>query len=455
MHTTRRQMLKRMGLGAGFVGLSPLLNQLRAAESDATLPRRFVFVSRGNGLRPYGLQPAGLEDQVKGNDNLAIRDLNELQLHATMKPLERFRSKTTIVQGLSANMCRGVHSASYGALGANASDKSPIGATVDHLLSKASPCAFPHLRLCASGDPEKFVRDPMLSAAGPDLPLMYYCSPAGAYRDIFGALVGEEKFQAEADLQRNLLDFVGDDLRRLRARLTSAEQAKLEYYTAGVEALQKRQSRIAALDEQSQVHVPEFNDIYTSGEDEDTIQAHFNMATAALLTGLTRVVSISLDALGTTYRQLGIDVVLHSVGHAELNPDRGEGLDISGVEACHRIRKFHFDLIADMAAKLDQVPEGDGTMLDNTAIVFLSDAASTHHGGYHQFPFVVVGGLGGRLKTGRHIQYPNYGSAGNRTIGSFYTTLLHAAGRPQDGFGHLDAKLPKDEQKAPLAELLI
>lgn len=456
MQSTRRELLKRMALGAGFVGLNPLLRQLRAANSGepGQRPLRFVFVSRANGLRPYGLQPVGMQDQRKGNDKLGVRELKEVELHPTMKSLESLKAKTTIVQGLSARMCRGVHSASFGALGANASNTSPLGPTVDHLLSKGSLCAFPHLRLCAAGNMERYVASPSLSAAGADVPLMSYCSPQGAYRDIFGALVGEEKLRTEADLRRNLLDFVADDLRRLNARLTSEERWKLQYYSAGVESLQNRQTRIAALGDKARAQVPEFSDIYASEAPEDTLQAHFDMAAAALITGLTQVVTMSLDGLDTTYRKLGIDVSLHNVGHAETKPERGEGLDMTGVEACHRVRKLHLDLIADMASKLDEVPEGDGTMLDSTAIVFLSEAASTHHAGYNQFPFVIVGGLGGRLKTGRHIHYPNYGAAGNRTIGSFYTTLLHAAGRPQDGFGQYDANLPKDEQQQPLGELL-
>jgi hypothetical protein len=64
------------------------------------------------------------------------------------------------------------------------------------------------------------------------------------------------------------------------------------------------------------------------------------------------------------------------------------------------------------------------------------------------------GNLGGRLKTGRYLHYPSYGQAGNRTIGSLYTTLLHAAGAPRDGFGQIDLKLPKAGQDEPLAELL-
>ncbi len=93
-------------------------------------------------------------------------------------------------------------------------------------------------------------------------------------------------------------------------------------------------------------------------------------------------------------------------------------------------------------------------MLDNTLIVFFSDAGQQHHANYQNFPMLLLGNLGGRIKTGRYLHYPSYGQSGNRTIGSLYTTLLHATGHPRDGFGQIDLKLPIDEQKSPLGELL-
>ena len=81
------------------------------------------------------------------------------------------------------------------------------------------------------------------------------------------------------------------------------------------------------------------------------------------------------------------------------------------VEARTRIRTFQIEQIARVAAKLAAVPERDGTMLDNTLIVYLSDAAEQHHGVCLQWPFVLVGGLGKTLKRtkgGRYLHYTGY-----------------------------------------------
>lgn len=93
-------------------------------------------------------------------------------------------------------------------------------------------------------------------------------------------------------------------------------------------------------------------------------------------------------------------------------------------------------------------------MLDNTLIVFFSDAGQQHHANYQNFPMVLVGNTGGKFKTGRYLSYPSYGETGNRTMGSFYLSLLAAAGHPRENFGQLDLQLPKPSQQETLRELL-
>ena len=78
---------------------------------------------------------------------------------------------------------------------------------------------------------------------------------------------------------------------------------------------------------------------------------------------------------------------------------------ITGVEGIRRVRRCHVQLMAKLAAKLEAVPEGEGTMLDNTLIVMLSESGGAHHCHFGTFPFVTLGGLGGALQTGKYIQY--------------------------------------------------
>ena len=192
-------------------------------------------------------------------------------------------------------------------------------------------------------------------------------------------------------------------------------------------------------------------DKYTSPISTHQLEAHFDMASAALISGITNVVTLHTDDLNSSYQGLGITPKVHSVGHGASSGQ------LTSQDCRNIIRKFHFDLIADMAAKLQAIPEGDGTMLDNTIIVYLSDNADKHHSSATEWPMVVLGNLAGRLNSrGRYLAYPRYGAAAHRqTISNWLTTLCHLAGFPQDHFGQPDFALGKaKDQQGPLSELL-
>ena len=175
------------------------------------------------------------------------------------------------------------------------------------------------------------------------------------------------------------------------------------------------------------------------------------MASAALITGLTNVVTVHADDLNCVYSGIGVGNNVHAIGH-------GAGYATLSSQDCRNaIRTFHIDLIASMAAKLDKVPEGNGTMLDNTIIVYTSDNAANHHSFGLDWPMLVLGNAGGALKTkGRYLAYPRYGTPNhNHTICNWFTTLCHVAGVPQDFFGQPDMALGKPEdQHGPLNELI-
>jgi hypothetical protein len=104
--------------------------------------------------------------------------------------------------------------------------------------------------------------------------------------------------------------------------------------------------------------------------------------------------------------------------------------------------------------KLEAIPEGNGTMLDNTVIVYLSDAADKHHTQCVEWPYVLLGGSP-RLKLGgRYLVYPDRGQPGWRTVNTIHNSLLHAAGLPGENFGHHMKGIDDIVQKGPLSEIV-
>jgi hypothetical protein len=209
--------------------------------------------------------------------------------------------------------------------------------------------------------------------------------------------------------------------------------------------MRSRQDRINENRERLRANLPAL-DRFDSRRTTQRFEAQCAIAAASLASGLTNVVTI--DAAGGigsyhTWTDLGITTDGHSIGHMN-------GPDSLSVP----IRRFHAERVADLARRLDAVREGNGTMLDNTLIIWMSDSGEAHHGFCSEWPLVMVGGLG-RLRTaGRFLQYPNYETAGNRTIANFYLSLLHAVGDRRERFGERDPNMNEAEQNGPLAEIM-
>jgi hypothetical protein len=198
--------------------------------------------------------------------------------------------------------------------------------------------------------------------------------------------------------------------------------------------------------------LPKLDDEFAKPTEVNRLKAQFETATAALLAGLTNSVTIASGGGHQNYLawpDLGVPINGHGVGHGEtvngLTTDQLHGM----------VRKYHCQLIAALAGNLASVREGDGTMLDRTLIVYLSDSGEAHHPNLKTWPVVLLGGLGGKLKPGgRYVQLPGYGQKKHRTLANLYLTLLAAAGRPRDTFGHPDSGLRDIDQSGGIMELL-
>jgi hypothetical protein len=459
----RRQFLQSVGLGAGSVLLSPVLRQVEAHAAGDAPPLRFVFVLESNGRLPKFMQPSGIE-WPEGQYHTRVEKLIDQPLTSDnalpkgLAPLEPYRERMTVIQGLSGKIADGGgHSANFGALGCcpgKAPDGTykPLTETIDAALGRALPAVFPQLVL-------GIVKDANLSmvyncsATGKNKPIPTICHPDLAYSTVFGS-VAEGSARQQFNSDRNLLDFMVDDIRRVDSQLTGGEREKFQRHLEAFEALRDQQSRLNDLENTLREHAPVYSSKYKSNIETDRLDAHFDLGAAALVGGLTNVLTIASgvgqDHMSVTFRGLGVDVAKHELGHG--TKDKGRDAD----DVLDIIRAHHAALIVRLMKKLQAVPEGDGTMMDNTLIFFTSDAGNTHHPGFDQWPLLVIGDLGGRLKTrGRFLGYPKYGAEGHRTMANLYLTFLEAVGAPRKSFGVPDSNLRDIDQTGPLAELMV
>ncbi len=462
---TRRDWLT--GLAAGSTMLSPLARCLAdqaTAAVDPPTPSRFVFVLFENGLREYEVQP---EEVPMASESVRATPLKSLTLpKRVIDPFTPFMDRLTLIQGLRGSHLNPNHGAGYGALSGlpqAPADKRRVRAeSIDAALAQISPGLFPMVALGINGGGTETSTAYGISAWGQGKPVPIQCRPELAYESLFGS-TGTD--QNDFLSRKNLLDFVSGDLKHLQKGLGSAGREQLDYHLDALESLSKRRGQLGNLKDDGELakHAPQ-----PFAEPPmlmpDVIAAQFDIATAALSAGLTNVITLTsgLGGLSPSYKGFS-NMGQHSAGHGNPDPDLG----VRGSEIVRRAHHFMAERTADMMKQLASIPEGSGTMLDNTVIVFMSDSAERQHSHGSQWPVVVLGDLGGRLKTGQLLTYPmearvsedSYGETTERgtgmpdnpTLNRFFCTLLHAAGAPRENFNLL---VPGLDQNGPLAELI-
>lgn len=447
MATIRRTWLKHVSLGTGALLLRPVLDRLHAGEvAKRKKPWRVVFVMQANGFHPWAAQPKNLPITEAGPAKTVNLSLDDYELSEDMEPLKDYKKLVTIIQRLSGANVRPSHSARFGAL-SGVLGRTAKAQTIDAALARLSPGTFPMVNLGVATSELRsengMVR--VCSAWGPDKPIGTQLDPNLAYKALFGEAAGK------IDEGGRLMDLIGDDVSRVQKNLSAAERERFAQYLDVFETLDQRQDLFRKAEEAGvKGAAPKVGDAFASTLAAKRLTAQFELAAASLICGLTSVATIASGACDTNgyFGGLGVDdQELHQVGHF-----KAEGRTWQAVYTT--IRRFHFKLIAGLIDRLNQVSDEDGTpLMENTLIVYTSDGADTHHSSGKQWPFVLIGNLRSALRTGRFLEYPEFGQPGNRPINALYATLLYAVGQPSASFNATEAGA-KPEESGTLEELL-
>jgi hypothetical protein len=372
-----------------------------------------------------------------------------------LAPLEALKSKTTILQGLSGRCTGGGHSTHGGCLGlyrTSGANTSPQSITIDYQLGESNPGILPWVGVgMASGARDALMN---ISARAPHKTMPIILNPEKAYNAFFSVAAGGDR-EKNFHLKRNLLDYMVGDVKKTRTALGSLAGEELDAYLGAYDQLATRQYKLLENKETLKKAAPKWDDRFTSDVATKRLEAQFELATSSLIGGLSNVATITSAATeinAQPYLGIGIDISNHAYGHMG-----GNQRDAKGVPHYEKVRNWLFGLIAKMGKRLEETPEGDGNMLDNTAIVYMSDAPDTHHSTCYEWPLVIVGNLKGKMKLGGHyVNYPGYGKPGHRTVGCLYATFLNSVGQNQQTFGRIDPDLDlKAMQTGPLAELMV
>jgi hypothetical protein len=440
----RRDFLKFSSLGAGALAMP---SGLFAEAARGIVPKRFIFIRKSSGIRPAEIALPDFSDKEKALDEkkepLEVA-LDKRELPKWLRGLEAQKEHMTILQGLSAKMSENVHWSFSSVMGCFKSNRNTLGAikrtTIDFELAKLFPSPFGHVELSFAGGRTGIVDG--YSAPAPQTRNYCYADPDTARSELFKSVLNPEAVNSDNDMLSFLQSREGLKTIGVKGR----EKQRQEKHIQSIEAIRERNEKLIKVSGSLAKHLPELAPVHANGgpnaSTPEKQAAMTDVLIAALKADLTNVVTYTIDDLGTPITGLPGNetdrVGIHPLGHDEA---------FGGVPAWktrEQIRISHVNQINTIIEKLKQVPEGKGTMFDNTMILYFPENGETHHGVGSEAPFLIMAGSSCNLDmSGRYVRLPFLGNEGHKTLGNLYTTLLNAHGNPVKHYGDLDLEMSR------------
>jgi hypothetical protein len=256
--------------------------------------------------------------------------------------------------------------------------------------------------------------------------------------EVYPSLAFDSLFENRGSLRnQSVLDRVKDRAEILQKQVSSTDKAKLDEYLTSVREVERRVERTrndkSKAEDRAKGRPLVTMERPANGLPED-LREHtrlmVDIIAMAFQTDKTRIASLLLcrDLSGLYYPFLGVKGDHHSASHDDLS---------DGYES---ISRFHLTQFAELAKKLDSMREGEGTILDHSCLLFLSNMWAGWKHDNMKLPVVTVGGLDGTLKTGRSLNYL-YAGDDNRKLCSLYLGIMDRMGVKLDHFGDAETRL--------------
>jgi hypothetical protein len=419
---SRRTFLRGLGVTMALPWLESRAvwgDEPKKAAPASEPPVRFAALFAGNGFHSKEWWAEGAGEGMK--------------LGKVLAPLADFRKKMLFVRGLfNAEALKGnIHSSQTGNLlsGAPLASGGEIrsGTSIDQVIAQrhGRSTKVPSLVLaCEASNPSVHKNYSMLysshiSWSSPTTPTPLELYPALAFDRLFK--------DAAHKGDKSVLDAVLADAHDFRRHISTADQRKLDEYLDSVRDVEQRITSSGKKGELqgwrptlSKPDRPRPADGIPQNVAEH-MRLMCDVLVLAFQTDTTRVCTLKLnnDHSSLRFPHLGVDYMIH---HLLSHSDTADWL---------KVNQFFLEQLAYVAGKLDKVREGERTALDNSVILFCSSMLTGNHDA-NQLPVVLLGGAGGKLKTGRVLDYRG---KPNRKMCSLYLSLLDKMGVRHDRFG--------------------
>lgn len=421
-------MLKGLGAAVALPFLDSMLPAL-TAQSASTPRLGWVYVSHGV-----------IFDQWK-----PARIGKDFELTPNLKPLEKMNGQFNILTGLSHLQAdtqgdgSGDHTRASAAwlTGVHAYDRTRPGVDVKlattadqiaaQVIGKNSP--IPSLELtvdsasqgsCDSGDCF-YVNT--ISWRNDTTPNLMENHPRVVFERLFGDGGTAAQRLARAQKEGSILDSVMEEARGLASTLGNSDRSKLNEYLDSVRDIEQRIQGAENQKSTQEIELPD-RPVGIPASFEEHTKLMFDLMVLGYRADLTRVASmiVARELSGRTYPEIGIPGQHHLISHHR------DDKDLISQKA--RIDTYHVQMLAYLLEKMAATPDGDGSLLDHSLIMYGSGMGNGNLHRHNDLPVLLAGKLGGQFKTGYHYDYKM-----DTPLSNLLVTILDRAGVPIEKLG--------------------
>jgi hypothetical protein len=432
-HLPRRTFLRSAGVTLSLPLLESMVPALTALAQTAANPR----LRLGFCFMPHGAVMANWTPTTEG----------PLQLSPILAPLEGHKDQVIVISNLAHAMAgpqgpgdnggdhtrcpavflNGVHPKRTDGADIHA------GTTIDQIAAAkiGQDTLLPSLELaiedysglvgsCDVGFSCTYMNT--ISWRSPTAPMPMEINPRVVFDRMFGDGANAEERRRRIETQRSILDAVTDQIRRLQGGLGSGDRNRVAEYLDTVREIERRidlsQKRTS-----ENLEVP----ATPRGIPDDFVEhtkLMFDLMTIAFQADITRISTFMMarEVSYRTFPMLGISEAFHPASHHQNNADRLAQLT--------RIQTFHVSLWSYFLEKLRATPDGAGSLLDHSLLLYGGAMSNSNVHNHSPLPIVIAGGANGKMKGGRHLKYPE-----NTPMANLLLTILEKAGVPQESVG--------------------
>lgn len=437
-HLPRRTFLKGMGASVALPFLDAMvparsLWSNTAAEIDKTRLVAIEMVHGAAGSNELGASKHLWAPAQVGRDF----DLST----SSLKPLEKFRDYLTIVsntdvENAEAKTAREIGGDHFRSSAVFLTQEHPyqtegsdvqVGTSMDQHYAQrfGQDTPIPSMQLCienvdqAGGCAYGYacVYTDTISWAAPDTPLPMIRDPRVAFDQLFGAGGTAEERAQRRRTDRSILDWIASEVVALKRQLGPTDQQRMERYLDNIREIERRIQRIEARNTSGEQRDLPGAPAGVPDDFEEHVKLMFDLQALAFASDMTRVFSFKMgrDGSGRVYPGSGSDTAFHPASHHGGREDRV--LDFA------KINEYHVSMLPYFMEKLQEIQEGDATMLDKTMIIYGSPMGDSNLHNHKRCPLFIAGGANGQLEGNMHIKAPD-----GTPMANVMLSLMHKLG---------------------------